>query len=106
MNENKKSCLGCTKISEDVLIEISENAVNEIDGVRVSGKKRRGLFGGSGISLKVVGGVAEITVPVVMDYGCKTVQCTEQVQSNIKNSIQDMTGIAVSKVNVLVDRLS
>ncbi|MGN0620695.1 MAG: Asp23/Gls24 family envelope stress response protein [Porcipelethomonas sp.] len=106
MNISENICSGCTKISENVLTEIAENAVNEIDGVKVAAKKHMMISGGSRISFIFKGGAAEFTVPVVINCGCRTVQCTEQIQNNIKKSIQDMTGIAVSKVNVIVEKLA
>lgn len=105
LNKSENICGGYTKVSEDVIIKIAENAVNEIEGVSISGRKQKGIFSSSPVSLAVRGGVAEITVPVTVSSELRTAQCTEQIQSSIKNSVQDMTGIAVSKVNVLVDRL-
>lgn len=99
LENNENICTGFIKISENVLIEIAENAVNEIEGITIPDKKYN-------ISIEIKGGVAEVTVPVIIEYGFRTAQCTELVQSSIKKSIQDMTGVAVSKVNVLVKRLS
>ena len=47
--------------------------------------------------------VAEITVNVVVTYGCKIPQLSEQIQENVKSAVQNMTCITVSKVNVIVN---
>ena len=46
--------------------------------------------------------IAEITVNIVVEYGCKIPPLCEKVQENVKTSVQNMTSITVSKVNVIV----
>jgi len=45
-------------------------------------------------------GVAVIDVFVSLKYGANIPEVAANIQSNIKNNVQNMTGIAVSKVNV------
>ena len=54
------------------------------------------------ISVELNDDVAEISVNVVVKYGCKIPQLSEKVQENVKNAVQNMTCITVSKVNVIV----
>ena len=48
------------------------------------------------------GGVAQLDIGIVAEFGYRLREVCEQVQNAVKNSIQDMTGTAVSKVNVFV----
>ncbi len=50
--------------------------------------------------------VAEITVDVVVRYGYRIPSVSEALQKNVKASVQNMTGITVSKVNVVVTGVS
>ena len=49
---------------------------------------------------------AEITVDVVVRYGYRIPSVSEALQKNVKASVQNMTGITVSKVNVVVTGVS
>ena len=50
--------------------------------------------------------VAEITVNILVKYGCKIPPLAERVQENVKNAVQNMTQITVSRVNVVVAGLA
>lgn len=54
------------------------------------------------VTVKITDGSAEITVLLGIKYGYKAQVCAENVQESIKSSVQDMTGIMVSKVNVKI----
>lgn len=108
---NSGAMKGSLQISTDVISKIAKLATLEVEGVHsVSGN----LFAGKGfafvrkmpmqkpISVVLTDDVAEISVNVVVQYGCKIPQLAEQVQENVKNAVQNMTCITVSKVNVIV----
>ena len=46
--------------------------------------------------------VAEITVNVTIAYGARIPALSEKVQQNVKASVQNMTSITVSRVNVVI----
>ena len=47
-------------------------------------------------------GVAEITVDIIVNYGVKIPTVCRNVQQAVKDGVQNMTNITVSKVNVVV----
>lgn len=109
MSEIKKSIPGTLKISEDVIASIVKNSVGEIEGVysilpaRKSVKQfflKEEQSGDIGISLNE--DVVEITLKIIVRGGFKAVSVAEEVQNNVKNAVQSMTGITVSRVNVIV----
>ncbi len=101
------------KNSEDVIAKIVEIAVKNIDGVtdlKKSKIKFDHLFSksepGSAIDIHSKDGGVEITINIVVSYACKVKQIAERIQKKIKDDIQNMTGIAVTRVNVIVDGIS
>lgn len=104
---------GSLKISEDVLAAIAGNAAKEIKGV--AGLSMRptpetiGLFHKKGtekaIKLEVKDGEAIIDIYVTLYNGIKIPETSELIQSRVKETIQNMTGMAVSKVNVHISGL-
>ncbi len=101
------------KISEDVITKIVEIAVTDIEGVYSlthSKIKFVNLFSksdaSSAITVKVKDGAVGVTVSIIVNQGCNVKKVSEIIQNKIKNDIQNMTGIAVSKVNVVIDGIS
>ena len=58
------------------------------------------------ITVEMTEDVAEITVNILVKYGCKIPPLAERVQENVKNAVQNMTQITVSRVNVVVAGLA
>ncbi|MEG0109849.1 MAG: Asp23/Gls24 family envelope stress response protein, partial [Oscillospiraceae bacterium] len=54
------------------------------------------------VTVELLDDVAEITVSVIVGYGCKIPPLSEKIQENVKAAVQNMTSITVSKVNVVV----
>ena len=73
---------GSLQISTDVLAKIARLAALEIEGV------------------------ADVSAGIFAVYGVKIMPVCEKVQENVKQTIQNMTGITVSRVDVLVTGLS
>lgn len=101
---------GSLQISTDVLAKIARLAALEVGGVAevTTGNSQnvRKLLGRTGLR-KAVGvsledGVATVTVQLTANYGQKIMPLCEKVQENVKQTIQNMTGITVSRVDVLV----
>lgn len=103
MNIHSEKCAGALRVSEDVIIKIAANVIRETQGVEehfVSEPLR--MRKTPSISVKFNNGTVEVTALVSLAYGSKAQTAAESIQKNIKNSIQDMTGIIVSKVNVKI----
>ena len=101
---------GTLKISNEVLIKIAELAATEIKGVSVKDNKLAMVETPialankflSPIRVKIVGEAAEIDVSIIVLQGYKAFAVAEAVQGSVKSAVQNMTGIAVSKVNVKI----
>jgi uncharacterized alkaline shock family protein YloU len=108
MKENTiKDTVGSLKISEDVLSKIACTATREINGVADLATMPTTIKGlvskpvvPRPVKITVRDDVAVIDVYVNLVSGAKIQEVAQQIQSNVKASIQSMTGIAVSKVNV------
>ncbi len=113
MEQGKYTDSGNLKISEDVLATIARNAAKEVKGVagfsvrptaEVTGLFHRQAIG-SPIRLEMKDGDAVIDIFVNIESGVRIPDMAEQIQSRVKESVQTMTGITVSKVNVHISGL-
>ncbi|MGN0553211.1 MAG: Asp23/Gls24 family envelope stress response protein [Oscillospiraceae bacterium] len=100
------------KISEDVVSKIVELAVKSVEGVSGIMNSRihfSSIFDKkdeSAIAITGESGSVDVTVNVVVSYNSKVKQVAERIQDKVKNDIQNMTGIIVNKVNVIVEGIS
>lgn len=101
---------GSLQISTEVITKIARLAALEVDGVSdvATGTSQnvRSLLGRTGLQKPVTvvmeDGIATVTVHLTVVYGSKVMPLCEKVQENVKQTIQNMTGITVSRVDVLV----
>ncbi|MBU3091553.1 Asp23/Gls24 family envelope stress response protein [Clostridium sp. CM028] len=106
--------MGTVKISEDVVSVIAGLAVAEIQGIVgmsaslvggitqiLSGKKNLS----KGVKVNVGESSAVIDLHVVVEYGIKIPEVTEKAQINVKKSVELMTGLTVTAVNVYVQNV-
>lgn len=103
---------GMVKISEEVVEVLSDKAVREIDGVAgltagflgsvadVFGKKKAGA---KGVDVDIREDKVNITLHVVIKYGCRIPEIAWRIQEAVKNTVESMTNLEVLKVNVFVD---
>ena len=100
---------GNIKISDEVISTIAAVAVSEIDGANTMG----GTFGGlvekfskknytKGIKVTSNEGLITFDVNIVVDFGVKIHEVAWNVQSNVKKSVELMSGLDVEKVNIHV----
>jgi len=101
---------GSLQISTEVVAKIARLAAMEIENVAEvaagSTQSVRGLLGKTSLKKPVTvvmeDGVASITVRLIAAYGSKIMPLCEKVQENVKQTVQNMTGITVSRVDVEV----
>lgn len=84
----------CLKISEDAVIKIARLSALEINGVSDIGKKA--------VSVKNLGGVIEIDIEIYITTLEEAQAVAGKIQYAVKDSVQSMTGIPVSRVCVRV----
>ncbi|MGL5416943.1 MAG: Asp23/Gls24 family envelope stress response protein [Clostridium sp.] len=112
LNDNN---VGVVKISDEVVSVIAGIAAEEIDGVlefqhgvtsnlsqMLKGKKKA-----SGKAVKVIleEERAKIELAVTVKYGVKILDVIGQVQENVKRTVEAMTGLEVSTVDVYVQNI-
>lgn len=100
---------GSLQISTDVIAKIARLAALEVDGVRevrACPYSMKSLLGRLAVpkpvEVTLQDEVAEITVSVAIAYGARIPALSEKIQQNVKASVQNMTSITVSRVNVVI----
>ena len=103
---------GKVNISDDVVATIAGIAANEIEGVYgMSGGVASGIAEKLGAKKSPQKGVkidtkqegTIIDLCVVVEFGVRIPELAWNIQENVKNSVETMTGITVSCVNVHID---
>ena len=96
-------------VSTSVIEKISKLACLEVEdvvSVTIGSSGVKGVFVKTNlpksVEVTVFEGVAEITVHIVIKYGSKAMSVSKLVQENVKLAVQNMTNIAVSRVNVVI----
>lgn len=96
-----------TRISDDVIMTIAATVLSEVRGVAsVPGGIVSGILGRKGASkgIKVEASDQEVVidVAVVMDYGARIPEVAAEVQTKIRQAVEEITGMYVRAVNVAV----
>lgn len=109
MDINTSQLNNNVKISREVIARIGGVAVKETKGVAGLSTKNlniKDVFGATSLNspFKVLLNeeICEITVNIILESGVKIKDVCQRVQNNVKATVQNMTGITVSKVNVYV----
>lgn len=111
MEINTSTSMGELVISEEVISAIATNAANDVDGIAgfsnrpvdvVNTIKKGSLKVMSPVRVLADGEDLNISIYVNMLPGKKIRQVAEEVQQAVKESVQNMTGKLVSKVNVII----
>lgn len=106
---------GTLQISTEVLAKIARCAALEIEGVAgvscgKQNKKLLNLLEASSIQTPVAvemrDGTATITLHLMMRFGARIPSVAEKVQENVKNAVQNMTNVTVSRVNLVIAGLA
>lgn len=110
----RNTVAGSLQISTEVVAKIAALAaqeVDDVDSITCGGmQSMRGILSKASlhkpVSVEIEDGVATVTLCIVAKYGSKIVRVCEKVQENVKQTIQNMSGITVSRVDVIVCGLS
>lgn len=103
---------GKVNISDDVVASIAGIAASEMDGVyAMSGGVASGIaekLGAKkspqkGVKVDVKPDGATIDLYAIVEFGVRIPELAWSIQENVKNSVETMTGIDVSCVNVHID---
>ena len=107
---------GRTTISDTVVEKIAAMATREVRGVhnlgsgtaRALGAVRERIPGaraslGQGVSVEVGERQAAVDLDIVIEYGAEIAELSKAVRRNVINSIERMTALEVTEVNIVVD---
>ncbi len=107
---------GKTTIADVVVQKIAGLAAREVSGVHRLGGGAARAFGavreripgarpsiGQGISVEVGERQAAVDLNLVVDYGVEIGELTKAIRRNVINSIERMTSLEVTEVNIAVD---
>ena len=113
MNIEQNQPNGSLKISQDVIAAIAKYAADEIDGIYALTASRLPIKSISKNSIKKISSkpvilnmtddAAIVDISVIVTANCKIRQVAEALQKAVKDAVQTMCGITVSKVNVHVE---
>ncbi len=105
--------IGSLYISTGVIEKVAKLAALEIDGVAEISTGSSGVKGvfakthlQKAVEVNMSDGVAEIEINIIVKYGCKVTTVCKNVQEAVKTNVQNMTDVAVSKVNIVVAGIS
>ncbi len=109
MEQYERPLKGTLKVSENVIMTISKLAAQEVEGVARVVEDKNTLKNlifrqndSSAVKIRFDGDVVEISLAIVVKSGINAVSVCEQIQDKVKSSVQSMTGVTVSTVNVNV----
>lgn len=112
MDENNSALDGGTiKISDEVVSIIAGIAAFEVPGVSAAGSGIGEIFGTKknptrGVKVEVLENDAQIDLQVMVNYGIRIPEVAWEVQERVKKSVESMTGLTVSRVNIHITGIS
>jgi uncharacterized alkaline shock family protein YloU len=114
INVNVGNDIGVVKITEDVVSIIAGLAAVDVEGVAsMSG----GFAGGiaealgmknlsKGVKVEVGEKEALINLYIIVEYGVRIPEVAWNIQEKVKNSVENMTGLTVTEVNIHVQGIN
>lgn len=110
MDVNTTNAAGTLRISQDVIATIATTTTTEIDGVAGMAPFASGLTSGwiwrakssRPVIVDLHDGIAGIDIHVNLVYGTRIPEVSSKIQQAVKDAVQNMTGVAVTKVNVYI----
>ena len=102
--------IGKIRIADDVVASIAGIAAIEVKGVsKLTGNISKELVGklgkrnlANGVKIMIAEGGVNVDISLELEYGNNIKKVSEEVQSKVKQSIENMTGLTVNVVNVVV----
>jgi len=113
MDVNKSEAMGNLCISNEVIAAIVKTAaleVNGVDSISIANSGVRGFFSKTNyakpIKIEMSEELVGIEVNVIVKNGSSIPDVADAIQQNVKNAVQNMTGLAVSRVDIVVCGIS
>lgn len=101
---------GVVQIADDVVAMIASLAATEIEGVSaMAGNITNELMSKvgmkkltKGVKVEIVEGHVKVALALTMEYGYNIPTTCQQVQTKVKNAIENMTGLVCTDVNIRI----
>ena len=113
MNDGRADAVGTLRISREVLSTIAATAASEVAGVHsltAAPVDLKGMFSKRQIPKSVAvtlrDDIAEVELHLILNGEVKIPIVSEKVQRAVKDAIQSMTRITVSKVHVVIEGIN
>ena len=102
--------IGKISIADDVVASIAGIAALEVDGVsKLTGNISKELIGklgkknlAGGVKTDICEGSVRVDLSLELEYGNSIKKVSEEVQAKVKQAVENMTGLSVETVNVVV----
>lgn len=105
---------GTTRIEDPVVTKVAGVAAQEVDGVRMGGTTSRTIGGvvdtvtggpskSRGVSVEVGQVEAAVDLTLAVQYGRSIPQIADSVRNNVIRRIENLVGLRVTEVNIVVD---
>lgn len=102
--------LGTVKIADDVVAMIAGLAATEVDGVAaMAGNITNDLMSkmgvknlAKGVKVEVLGKHVRTELALIIEYGYNIPAVSQRVQDKVKSTIESMTGLEVSDVDIRI----
>lgn len=111
--KNTNQTVGNLKISKEVIATIASAAAKEIDGVASMACKPANIKSfiakspsAKSVEISMSDEIAVIDVYINLKYGARIPEVSHNIQTSVKEAVQTMTGIVVSKVNVFASGIT
>ncbi|MFT3985013.1 MAG: Asp23/Gls24 family envelope stress response protein [Lachnospiraceae bacterium] len=106
----QEDSFGEVRIADDVVANIAGLAATEIDGVAATaGNITNELMSkvgmktlSKGVRVELIDHVVSVEMVLIMEYGYNIPTTCKKVQERVKSSIENMTGLEVSDVNIRI----
>lgn len=111
MKPTGSPAVGSLKISGNAILRIAETAAAEVSGVALTEENKIAVPKGTApfsrffappVKVRLSADAAVIDLSVIVLQGYRAYQVAQALQESVKSAVQNMTGIAVSKVNVKI----
>ena len=110
-HRDRSTDLGVVRINNEAITTIASIAAMEVKGVsRMGGGLKRTLgeiflsrCGTGGVKISVKESEIKLSVSIIVDYGVDMPRVADEVQDSVKNTVEKMTGLVMSEVDVIVE---
>lgn len=106
----EQTAIGNISIADDVVASIAGIAAIEVKGVsKLTGNISKELVSklgkknlANGVKIDIEKGAVKVYISVELEYGNSIKKVSEEIQIKVKQAIENMTGLPVKVVNVVV----